>query len=419
MTGYFKSPFAILLLCVFAITSTGCTHQENIDSPQIDQSKILVDNLIWDLDSLQKIPGFEYLDSTSGVREILFKGPDYNGESTKVFAYYSNPDIIKTGENQGNTFPGVVLISGGNQPAFKEWVERWVHEGYAAITCDFGNIQLAEGRGPAPETLEERLGGIYDSIAHGPEAVRAYRTASIAILAHSLLLSFPELDHNKTAVTGISWGGFQTCIVSGIDNRFKAAAPVYGCAFHDEIIFKKYLKNNMDTEGRKLWMSKIDPKNYLIYSQCPTLFINGDTDGCFDIVPFDKTTKLIPDVNRHVRITPNMGHDHPLGWRPREIVTFFNSVFNDGIPLAKVTNVEMKDSAINFGYESSLSIKQADFYYSNDTIHINAERIWKSIPAKILEDRIISPYPEEGFIMGFLYLTDNMDLSISSELLMN
>lgn len=193
---------------------------------------------------------------------------------------------------------------------------------------------------------------------------------------------------------------------------------MYGCAFHDEIIFKKYF-DNMKKEDRTLWMNKIDPKNYLIYSQCPTLFINGNRDGCFDIGAFDKTTKLIPEEYRNTRITPNMGHDHPAGWRPREIVTFFNSVFNDGISLAKITSAERKDSAMYFDYESSLTIKQANFYYSNDTSNINAERIWKSIPAKILDDKIISPYPVEGFIMGFLYITDNMDLSVSSELLIN
>ena len=301
----------------------------------------------------------------------------------------------------------------------KEWVEKWAREGYAAITCDYGNTGLSEEGGPAPSTLDERLALIYDSIANGARAVRAYRTAAISMSAHSLLLSFPEIEKNKTAVTGISWGGFQTCIVSGIDNRFKAAAPVYGCAFHDEIIYKRYIESNMDEEGRELWMSKIDPKNYLIYSQCPTLFINGNNDGSFDIVPFDKTTKLIPKENRHIRITPNMGHDHPIGWRPREIAAFFNSVFEDGTPLAKITGVDRADTMINFSYKSVTTIKEANFYFSNDTININADRIWQSIPAKILEGKIISPYPGEGFMMGFLYITDDRDLSVSSELLIN
>ena len=398
----------IFLILILALTS--CSKKQEI--PRIDQSVIKIDDLIWDLDALQQAPDFEYLDSTSSVREFLFKGPDYNGKSTKVFGYYSNPDIMKTGKNQGNAFPGVVLISGGHQPAFKEWVERWTHEGYAAITCDYGNnLKLPEG-GP---TSSQEL--IYDSISKGPKEVRAYRTVAISILAHSLLLSFPEVDKCKTAVTGISWGGFQTCIVSGIDNRFKAAAPVYGCAFHDENKFNNYLDNNMTEEGKKLWMNTIDPKNYLVFSQCPTLFITGNKDEYFDIVPFEKTTELISRKNRHIQITPNMLHDHPSGWEPREIVAFFNSILMDGIPLPKITDVEKQLNSIKFSYESSLSLKNASFYYSNDTISKNSERIWRSIPAKVFEEKIECPYPKEGFLMGFLYVNDVMGLGVSSELI--
>ncbi len=409
---------SINLVFALAIIASSCTSQYRSNIPNIDTSIIKVDSLIWDLETLQKIPKYEFLDSTSKVREILFKGPDYLGKPTKVFAYYSNPDILKTGVDQGNEFPGVVLISGGNQPAIREWVERWAHEGYAAITCDYGNTKLAENRGPAPSTLEETLALIYDSITHGPDAVRAYRTASIAIQAHSLLLSFPEVEKDKTAVTGISWGGFQTCIVSGIDNRFKAAAPVYGCAFHDKIIFKREFAD-LTNEQVSLWMNKIDPKNYIVYSKCPTLFITGNKDGCFDIVPFDKTTKLIQESNRHIKITPNMGHSHPDGWEPKEIASFFNSIFKEGIPLPKITGIEKQDSIIRFSYESSLTLKDARLYYSNDTININEKRIWESIPAEIFQDRIESQYPSEGFKFAFLYTTDVIGLSISSELLID
>ena len=99
------------MLLFLVVSFVSCTHEEKSDIPRIDLSLIQMDDLIWDLDLLQRAPLFEYLDSTSKVREILFKGPDHHGNNTKVFAYYSNPDIIKTGENQGNKFPGVVLIS--------------------------------------------------------------------------------------------------------------------------------------------------------------------------------------------------------------------------------------------------------------------------------------------------------------------
>ena len=407
----------IFLLCMLGMLACDRKLNEGTMSKQ-DAEKTDLTDVLWDINSLKKTPQYRYIDSTSRVREILFQGPDYQGKKTEVFAYYSNPDIIKTGKNLGHKFPGVVLISGGSQPAFKEWVERWAQEGYAAITCDYGNNRMDVNGGPINNDPQVRQAYRYDSIAHGPKAVRAYRVASIVMQAHSLLLNFPEVEKNKTAVTGVSWGGFQTCLAIGLDNRFKAASPVYGCAFHDEIIFKKYF-SAMTEEQKNMWMDKIDPKNYMPYAQCPTLFITGDNDGCFDIVPFQKTTQLIPEKDRFYRITPNMGHDNPIGWRPQEIAAFFNSVMNDGVPLPKVTEIIQKESNIEFAYASPLTIKKADFYYSNDTIHINAERVWKHIPAKISPDKIICSLPKEGFIYGYLYMTDVKDLSTSSKLVIN
>ncbi|GGW39525.1 hypothetical protein GCM10007383_25350 [Arenibacter certesii] len=73
-----------------------------------------------------------------------------------------------------------------------------------------------------------------------------------------------------------------------------------------------------------------------------------------------------------------MGHNHPVGWRPREIATFFNSIFKDGILLAKITGIEKRNAVIKFDFESMVALKNANFYYTNDTLNINANRMWNS-----------------------------------------
>src|SRR5262249_55644912 len=45
----------------------------------------------------------------------------------------------------------------------------------------------------------------------------------------SLLGRLPEVDPDRIGVTGISWGGYLTGLVAGLDDRLKAAVPVYGC----------------------------------------------------------------------------------------------------------------------------------------------------------------------------------------------
>jgi len=393
------------------ITLFSCSSEERV--PEIDMSVFRNGNLPWDLSALQKVPRYSYLDSTSSVREILFEGPVHYGRQTKVFAYYSNPDILRTGRNSGKEFPGVVLISGGDQEAFREWVERWASQGYAAINCDYGNMRKMSDGVPVSS-----VAFIYDSIKYGIQSVREYRSVGIAIMAHSLLLSFTEVDKQRTAVTGISWGGFQTCIVAGLDNRFKAASPVYGCGFHDETIFNKFFKD-MNADEKAMWLDRIDPKNYVPYIQCPILFINGNKDGCFDIIPWHKTTQLVKEKNRYLCLIPEMGHSHPDGWRPPEIAAFFNSVLNGRIALPQIAIEESPDSLLRFHYESKINLQKADFYYSNDTVNINAERVWNSIPARITEKEIETPYPEEGFLVGFLFVKDVMGISSSSKLIVN
>jgi dienelactone hydrolase len=403
--------FRYFTILIILLLQSGCIDDGRRSVPAIDRYSIRTENLIWNLEVLQKAPGFRYLDSTSSVREIIFDGPDHYGRRTKVFAYYSNPDILKTGANRGNKFPGIVLISGGDQEAIREWVERWAYEGYAAITCDYGNQRKMPEGVPTSSTPY-----IYDSIKYGYRSVREYRSVEIAILAHSLLLSFPEVDQHRTAVTGISWGGFQTCIVAGIDNRFKAAVPVYGCGYHDQTIFKRYFKE-VSPEDKSVWMQTIDPSNYIGFTKCPVLFVNGNTDGCFDILPWYKTTLLVPEQNRYLCMIPGMNHDHPNGWRPREIASFINYVLNNGVNFAKIINEGVSDSIIHFTTDSKLELKSATFWFSKDTLSSNAERIWKSIPAKITGNKITCPVPREGFLFGFLFTRDIMELGASGELI--
>ena len=74
-----------------------------------------------------------------------------------------------------------------------------------------------------PEKFDSIGGDLYDDWP--------YHALASVMRAHSLLRSFPDVDAERTAVTGISWGGYTTCLVASVDDRFKAAVPVYGCGF--------------------------------------------------------------------------------------------------------------------------------------------------------------------------------------------
>ena len=167
---------------------------------------------------------------------------------------------VKSGEK----VPGMVLVHGGGGTAFDEWVRLWVKRGYAAIALDTcGQIPV----GTYGQWVQDSQGGPhgwggFDQIDGPREDQWTYQAVAKIVLAHSLLRSLPQVDPDRTGVTGISWGGYLTCIVAGVDSRFKLAVPVYGCGYYDKTVFEGELKKLGPDRARR-WMAWWDPSRYL------------------------------------------------------------------------------------------------------------------------------------------------------------
>ena len=242
----------------------------------------------WDLQKLMQPPQFRWEDDHSPIRSLLFEGEPLNGRKTEVFAYYSTPGILNGRSGFETDLPAVVLLHGGGGTAFSEWVQMWAERGYAAIAMDLG------GKRPkAPEFSDEtrRISQHYDfQLEHRTRLKHAgplddlnnkilnndgdltndwqFHAVAAAIRAHSLIGSFRETDPNKTALTGISWGGYLTCLTASLDARFKAAVPVYGCGFlyDGESVQRQAIERNT-TAQQKEWIRWI-PRNFCHIVEC-------------------------------------------------------------------------------------------------------------------------------------------------------
>ena len=387
----------------------------------INEKNIHISNLLWDLKALSKPPEVKWIDQKHGVHALLFKALNYEGKPTEVFAYYSNPDLIKGLQTSGAKYPGIVLVHGGGGRAFPNWVAQWAKEGYAAIAMDLSGRngdgkRLTDG-GP-DQTAENKFQKISTV---NLKDMWPYHAVADVILAHSLLLSMPEVDTSKTCITGISWGGYLTCIVASLDSRFKAAAPVYGCGYYDETdVFGEFL-HNLTPGDRKKWIKNFDPSNYLSFAPERFLFINGNQDKYYTLVPYHKTYGLVPHNRRTICIKPGMSHSHESGWAPPEIAYFFKSVLGKGTPLISVDSVFEYDANIQLFYHSSIAVSKAMFYYSNDVTSSNEHRKWSVQKATIdtLHKKVISNQPKGTFQFGFFYLEDVNHMSVSSEFIIN
>lgn len=354
---------------------------------------------LWNIDKLSKAPDFHFTGSdTAEVRRIVFSGPSFGSISnTEVFAYYSTPGLIHHNRKLDEDLPAIVLVHGGGGRAYKEWVKLWAKRGYAAIALDLSGrdgdgVRLAKG-GPEQDEKEK----FNTQIPLDQQWV--YHAVSNVILAHSLVMSLPEVNPDKTAITGISWGGFLTCIVAGIDTRFKAAVPVYGCGFIDEpggYFYNNYFRF-LSTQNKLKWTQTYDASNYVGKTHAPFLWVNGAKDPFYFPAIHAKTSNLVRS-SANFCLTAEMQHGHEPGWAPPEIAVFIDSYLKHGNKLPVIKNVQLSNMVITakvLGEQAS----SATLAYTTDTILPYEKRNWTSVPATLKGNRIIAnDLPKEATI---------------------
>lgn len=399
-------PALFVLLPILAFACGAPMHRTSIPAPQ--QALVIP----WDLAALSKTPTMTWIDTTSPVRTLTYRGLPFQSAPTSVYACYASPATIEGRKAGKREFPAVVLVHGGGGQAFPEWAELWARRGYAAIAMDLSNgsdgKRLPDG-GPGGDRW---VFGAVD----GPIGDQwTYHAVADVILAHSLIRSFPEVDPDRTGVTGISWGGYLTCITAGVDNRFKAAAPVYGCGFLYENSTWLGTFRKMTVQQRARWVELWDPSRYVGSAAMPVFFLDGTNDFAYPLDSFQKTYQLVT-APRTLRITSAMRHSHIDGWAPAEIGLFMDQHLRDGDPLPVVGLPAWKDSTVTATVETSRPIFGASLFYTTGTGRING-RQWISRPASVQDSLIIASVPPADATLWFLTVTDDRNATVSSELI--
>lgn len=379
--------FALLLL----VGGTGCAERRT--GP-------------WNLKTLYQTPSMEWVDSSGPVRSLYYAGEPFQGHATRVFAYYAAPKDCK------GKVPAMVLVHGGGGKAFPEWAELWAKRGYAAIAMDLA------GNGPDGKHLpdggpNQREEDKFDAIARGVKEAWTYHAVAAIIRAHSLLRSFPEVDDNRTGITGISWGGYLTCIVSGLDDRFKVSVPVYGCGFlHEDSAWTGRMDQMLQAD-RQAWIDNYDPMQYLPGCRIPILFVNGTNDFAYPLDSYQKCYRLVRGP-RTLCITVKMPHGHVEGWTPKEIGIFVDSVLTDGTPLARITRTARQGNKVAVNYTSAVPIREAALHYTKDKGQWQT-REWQTIPAQLQENTANAELPATSGITYFLTIKDDRGAVVSTE----
>jgi dienelactone hydrolase len=400
--------FAITFLCV-------------ANAEPIKPSSQLPETTPWNLKQLSEPPDFKWVDQSSPVRSLMYAGEPYSGQPTQVFAYYATPGTLQGDLAGDKSLPAVVLVHGGGGTAFREWAELWAKRGYAAIAMDLAGHRPIEGQNPHQIENRTRLqnGGPgqgdeekFGSIDKPPTEQWSYHAIAAVLRAHSLIRSFPEVNPERTAVTGISWGGYLTCIAAGVDTRFKAAVPVYGCGYLHENSAWLDRFGKMTPEQQARWVQLWDPSRYLPAVSMPILFVNGTNDFAYPLDSYMKSYDAVSGT-KQIRVTVNMPHGHPPGWAPQEIGLFIDQHLRAGPALPTVADPHIEDGKVRAGYSSAQALQQAALHFSTERGPVN-KRTWTTQPGKVEKDSVVTDAPPSSATVWFLTVTDDRGAVVSS-----
>ncbi|MBI4979843.1 MAG: prolyl oligopeptidase family serine peptidase [Spirochaetes bacterium] len=324
-----------------------------------------------------------------GVKPIFYEGPAWNDRPTRVFAWYGIPP-----SEPGQKLPAMVLVHGGGGTAFADWVRLWNSRGYAALAMDTcGGVpawhETPYSRNPWPRHAHSGPRGWgLDAVSCFPELPPEeqwpYHAVSAVVLGHSLLRSFPEVDPARIGITGVSWGGYLTCLAAGVDDRFAFAAPVYGCGFLDNDCSGLGVQLRNDKERPRLhrWCSLWDPSHYLPAAKMPMLWVNGTNDFAF---PMDSMRRSYRAANseRHLAIRVRMPHGHGgAGEKPPEIHAIADMICRKTAPLPVFTQQGNSTAAAWAEYVSARPVQKAELNFTRAEGHWT-DRFWNTVPAEI------------------------------------
>lgn len=378
----------------------------------------------WNLTELSRTPAVEWHDATSPVRSLFYAGEPYKGKATRVFAYYASPLTLGLETDKQKKFPAVVLVHGGGGTAFAKWADIYAKRGYAAIAMDLGGRWLPEPSNKpdkAAVSLPDGGPAADDTTKFSPTDPPhrdqwTYHAVADVLLAHSLLRSFPEVDASRVGVTGISWGGYLTCIVVGVDSRFRAAVPQYGCGFlRDNSAWKTtwFEPPKFGAEWADRWVQLWDPASYVGSAKMPILFVNGAQDFAYPLDSYAKTYNLVHSP-KNISVQPKLGHGHMF--EVKEVQLFLDAELKGGTGLPRLVETKVADGKVTAKIEGSTAVKRGTLEFTTGAHADNKTRAWTSVPMEVKGSMLTGDAPPAAATVWYVSVEDERGALVSGEL---
>ena len=214
--------------------------------------------------------------------------------------FQSRPHLYVTGnlyrpKKIEGKLPAVLYVCGhsnqgrdGNKTAYQDHGKWFAANGYVCLTID--TLQLGEVPGVHHGTYN-RGRWWWQALGYTPAGVECWN----GIRAINYLVSRPEVDPTRLAVTGISGGGASTFWIAAADERVRCAVPVSGMSDFESYVSHKVINGHCDcmflvnTYGWE-WTTIA-----ALIAPRPLFFCNSDKDTIF---PMDGNQRIIERLRK-------------------------------------------------------------------------------------------------------------------------
>jgi cephalosporin-C deacetylase-like acetyl esterase len=214
--------------------------------------------------------------------------------------FQSRPGLYVTGnlyrpKKTEGRLPAVLYVCGhsgrgrdGNKTAFQDHGMWFASNGYVCLIID--TLQLGEVPGVHHGTYSQGRWW-WQALGYTPAGVECWN----GIRAIDYLVSRPDVDPERIAVTGISGGGATTFWISAADERVRCAVPVSGMSDLESYVSHKVINGHCDcmfmvnTYGWE-WTTIA-----ALVAPRPLLFCNSDNDPIF---PMDGNRRIIARLRK-------------------------------------------------------------------------------------------------------------------------
>lgn len=259
---------------------------------------------IFDLDAIRNDPVEEKVLATETVEGVVFQNVEYtsrvvNGAPERIQGIFAFPE-------GGKKLSGVFWSMGGMAAANRSFPGLLAKKGYACLAVTL------------PHKLRQSF--LIPFNAKDPASANLTLLARDQLRGITLLSQRPEVDPDRIAVAGASYGGFFATLIAGVDPRVKAGFSFFGGGHHEMGTSLPQFQKMQTLEDVEAWGRTIDPAFRLKNKALPFLWGIPFNDQWFFFPAVTKTFMEAAGTEKRMFIMPHWQHGFP----PEVDETLFN-----------------------------------------------------------------------------------------------